>query len=264
MAFKPWNPGHLAKFNSSVSSEFLDAYDSYVDAQIQAKSAEPAHQTFSGSSFRCNRKSWFRLRGVQPDIAKTDTALNFSADIGTACHRIIQTNLSQLLGDDWIPVNEYIDQLVGENRFPYDYSIKDSEDSLEYLITIFDPPLKFACDGLIRWNNKLYLLEIKTSEFSSWNEMTDPKSQHIDQVKCYSTILDLDNVLFLYQDRQYGGLKCYELHITDSDKADVLQRFQYVQDMVEKNLAPEALPKGDPWCTPAMCQYYNKCTEYGR
>ena len=35
-------------------------------------------------------------------------------------------------------------------------------------------------------------------------------------------------------------------------------------EMVDKNLAPPALPKGDSWCTPNMCPYYKRCEEYGR
>ena len=261
MAFKSWNADHLAKFNSAVSSEFLTDYEEFVKVSLRNKLSKPSHQTFAGSAFRCDRKSWFRLRGVQPDVAdEPDLTSNFTADIGTACHRIIQTNLKVLLQDDWISVDSYLKELNPS----YTYSINSDADDIECQVEIVDPPIMFACDGLIRRNNKLYLLEIKTSEFSSWNDLTDPKPQHIDQVKCYATLLNLHDVLFLYQDRQYGGLKCYELHITDDDMTKIWARFNYVMDMVKKNLAPDPLPKTDPWCTIAMCPYYNKCAEYGR
>jgi len=261
MAFKQWNADHLARFNSAISSEFLDNYENYIKDQIREDLSEPSHQTFAGSAFRCNRKSWFRLRGVQPDIVKEpDLVLNFSAEIGTACHRIIQTNLKSMLKDDWLSVSDYLEDLKPE----YEYIIDSTADDLECQIHIIDPPIMFACDGLVRWNNKIYLLEIKTSEFSSWNDLTDPKLQHIDQIKCYATLLNIHDVLFMYQDRQYGGFKCYEVHVTDQDMLEVKNRFKYVIDMVDKNLAPDPLPKGDPWCTISMCPYYNKCAEYGR
>lgn len=261
MAFKHWDAGHLAKFNSAVSSDFLDDYETFVKNSLRAEANEPSHRTFAGSAFRCDRKSWFRIRGVQPDsVNEPDLVLNFTADIGTACHRIIQTNLKAALGGDWLSVEDYLKELNPS----YEYTINSDEDDIECQIEIHNPPIMFACDGLIRRNGKLYLLEIKTSEFSSWNELTDPKPQHVDQVKCYATLLNLHDVLFLYQDRQYGGFKCYEMHVTDADMQNVWTRFNHVMEMVKKNLAPAPLPKNDPWCTPSMCPYYNKCAEYGR
>ena len=260
MAFKQWNAGHLVKFNSSASCDFIDSYHNYVDAHIKADAEEPSHQTFSGSSFRCNRRSWFRLRGTVPDsVSVPDRVLNFSAEIGTACHRIIQTNLKNMLEDDWLSVKDYL-----ANNVSYDYEITEDVDSLESQVHIFDPPIMFAVDGLIRWKDKIYLLEIKTSEFASWNDLTDPKPQHIDQIKCYASLLNIHNVLFLYQDRQYGDFKCFEIQVSDSDMMQVRNRFKYVMDMVKKNLAPEGLPAGDRWCNINMCPYYKKCQEYGK
>ena len=92
--------------------------------------------------------------------------------------------------------------------------------------------------------------------------MTAPKSEHIDQIKCYATLLRINNVLVLYQDRQYGSLKCFEMTITPSDNKYILDKFQYVMDMVEANLAPDKLPNGDPWCNSNHCPYYNKCKEW--
>lgn len=261
MAFRSLGAQHLARFNSSVSSDFLDFYEGIVDSKIREAAESPSHPTFAASSFRCNRRSWFRIRGVQPDSVKSvDRVLNFSAEIGTACHRIIQKNLKEALKDDWISVEDHLRSI----EFPYKYTLTVDESGLESQIEIESPPIRFACDGIVMWKGKKYLLEIKTSEFSSWKDMTDPKDEHIDQVKCYATLLQLDGVIFLYQDRQYGEFKCYEVKITGIERQDVLSRFEYVLDMVEKNLAPDPLPPGDKWCTPSMCPYYKKCAEYGR
>lgn len=258
MAFRPANLARLATFNSANSCEFLEFYDAFVDEKIRAENAEPKHQTFAPSSFRCSRKSWFRLRGVDPDQPKSiDKVLNFSAEMGTACHRIIQTNLKEALGEDWIDVGEYLRELNPS----YKYTLSKSEDSLETQIEILDPPVRFACDGVIRWKGKLYLLEIKTSEYSSFTDLTDPKDEHIDQIRCYATLLNLPNVLVLYQDRQYGEFKCYEKQISLSDMDAVMREFQYVQDMVEANLPPKRLPTGDVWCS--RCEYSKKCKEWG-
>lgn len=261
MAFRAWEPSHLSKFNSATSADFLEFYEAIIDGNIIAHGDKVSHKTFSGSSFRCNRLSWFRLRGTEPDRIKTpDRVMDFSAQIGTACHRVIQSNLSKALKDDWIDVKSYIQSI----DFPYEYEVTTDESGFESQITIVDPPFRFSCDGVIRLKGNLYLLEIKTSEYNSWNDMTDPKQEHIDQVKCYATLLNLHDVIFLYQDRQYGEFKCYEYHVSDAAMDEIRYRIQYVVDMAKKNLAPDPLPKGDKWCSRSICPYFDKCAEYGR
>ena len=258
MAFRQTNLARLTKFNSAASSDFIDMYEKCIDDRIAARNARPKHKTFAPSSFRCPRISWFRLRGVQPDTATvTDRTLEFTAEIGTACHEIIQRNLKEVLKDDWIDVKWYLDSIKP------DYSYTVEQDGYETKIEIDSPPVRFACDGIIRWKGEFYLLEIKTSEYASFDELTDPKPQHEDQIKFYCTLLGISKVLVLYQDRQYGGLKCYEVVVTEQDKQAVRDRIKYVQDMVEANIAPERLPRDDSWCTAAHCPYYKKCKQWG-
>lgn len=259
MAFRSANFARLVKFNSAASSDFLCMYKDFVEQKIAAKNAEPKHQTFAPSSFRCPRISWFRLRGVQPDKAsEVDWTLNFTAQVGTSCHEVIQSNLEEALGDNWISVADFL------KEHPIPYKCELVQKGHETLISIESPPVRFACDGIVFWQGKYYLLEIKTSEYASFDELTDMKPQHIDQINCYGTLLGISDVLMLYQDRQYGDLKCYEHHINASAKDSVLKTFDYVTSMVEANLAPEGLPAGDSWCSRSRCIYYDRCQEWGR
>lgn len=258
MGFRHTNLARLAKFNSANSCEFLDMYDTFVNAKILEKAAKPSSKTFAPSSIRCKRRSWFRLRGVEPDVPKVaDATLNFTADIGTACHEIIQTNLRECLGDGWVSVEEYL------TKFPIPYEYKLTSSGLETQVELVSPPMRFACDGILHWKGRYWLLEIKTSDYSSFDELTGPKPQHVDQIQCYATLLHLHDVLVLYQDRQYGGLKCYQLTVSDDVMDQVKQDLLYVMDMVEANLAPERLPQGDAWCSPSQCRYFKKCKEWG-
>jgi len=255
--FQPVGLGSASRFNSAISSNFLDDYDNFVVEKIRNEESRQPSQTFAPSSIRCKRISWFRLRGVAPEQeVHVDKTLNFSAQVGTACHRIIQENLENWLGDDWIDVESY---LRTSNR-PYSFSCTKSGSETNVIIEY--PPIKFSPDGIIRYGDKLYLLEIKTSEYSSFDKLTDPKPQHVDQIKCYCTLLGLSDALVLYQDRQYGDFKCYEVHILDYEMQAIWDMFKEVLDCVKKNIAPSKLPGRDPWCTPAHCRYYNKCKEW--
>ena len=257
MAFRNANLSHWTKFNSNASSDFVQLYEDYLDEQIKKSNERPSSRTFAPSSFRCDRRSWFRLRGVQPDVQKSaDRALKFSAQIGTSCHEVIQTNLKDVLGDNWVSVEDYLT----EHPIPYEYTLTSK--GLETQVSIEDPPIRFACDGIIIWQNEYYLLEIKTAEYSSFCDLTDPKPSHLDQIKCYATLLNLDKVFVFYQDRMYGSIKVYEVKITKKDKQMVLGKFEKVLNAVKTNIAPEKLPMGDPFCSPSMCPYYKTCQLY--
>lgn len=260
MAFRTVSFAHLARFNSAASSDFLDMYEQHVQDKLLAEAAEPSSKTFAPSSIRCDRISWFRLRGVDPDVPKTpDPVLNFTAEIGTACHEIMQRNLSEALGDNWIDVESYLKTYVPA----WKYTV--TKRGYETQVEILEPyPIRFACDGIIFWKGEYYLLEIKTAEFCSFDELTDPKSEHVNQIKTYLTLLGLSKALVVYQDRQYGNIKVYEMSITDADKSAILDNMENVLRMVDMNIAPDPLPKGDSWCTPSRCRYYKKCQAWGR
>jgi hypothetical protein len=261
MAFKKLSDVSSSSFNSAVSYEFLEEYQSYLKNKISESKSQIRGKTFAPSSLRCNRQQWFKLRGTQPDFVESpDTTLSFIANVGTMCHREIQENLKNRLGENWVEVEDYLKSVdIGR-----DYELLKSTDSLETFVTFYDPPIRFACDGIVIYNGKTYLLEIKTSEFSSWQVLSTAKQEHIDQVTAYSALLKLPNVLMLYQERQYGGLKCFELYVPTSAWDNLFNRFDYVIDCVKTNIAPEGLPVGDKWCTPSYCPYYKKCQEYGR
>lgn len=259
MAFRPANiSAHTMKFNSAASGEFVDLYEHIVDEEIIARNAQPKHQTFAPSQMRCDRVSWFRLRGVQPDkIKNPDRTLEFSANVGTACHEMIQQRLFNSNDVEWLSVSDYLK----ETDCPYTYTV--DQNGYEQQIEITDPfPIRFACDGLIRFQGQLYLLEIKTSEFSSFQELISPKAKHMDQIRCYATLLNVEKALVLYVDRNYGNLKCFEIVISDIEKQQMIDKMQHVMDLVEAQIAPDKLSQGDPDCNPNMCPYSDKCKEW--
>lgn len=109
MAFKSFENIQLARFNSDNSSDFLDLYENALDETILEGESRIPSRTFAPSTIRCKRVSWFRLRGVAPETETiVDRSLNFTAQMGTACHRTIQEILSKKLGKDWIDAETYL------------------------------------------------------------------------------------------------------------------------------------------------------------
>lgn len=264
MAFRSVNvAAHLTEFNSAASSNFLNLYRNAVDEKLREDRDRPRHQTFAPSQMRCDRVSWFRLRGTHPDVQKKpDRTINFTAQVGTACHESIQSTLQDALGDDWRSVQSWVD--ANPDLFKdYDWDIEQK--GYESMISMRKPyPVRFACDGIVYFEGKIRLLEIKTSEYSSWQDLMAPKPKHLDQIKTYSMLLRIPDVIFLYQDRQYGEVKCFEVSVLEYEWTDLQQRMTRVMELAEANIAPEGLPVGDPDCTPSMCPYRETCKQWGR
>ena len=251
----------VAPFNSDASCKVLQCYNNIIETTIQSERSELKARTFAPSSFRCKRLNWFRLRGVEPDIMeRVDKSLNFTAKMGEACHTMIQSALSRT--DLWMDVEYYINSMKQFLTFPDQYSV--TKYGYEYRIKIDNPPVQFACDGMLVIGDVPYLLEIKSCDRATWESLTGPKSYHIDQVQCYCTLLALSNVIFIYIDRTFGDIKCYETVVTESQRQTVLDTFDIVIKHVEQNIAPEGLPANDRNCTGNMCPYYKKCREWGR
>ena len=244
-------------FNSAISSNFKDLYDKIVYDKYEASEKRKPSQSFAPSSFRCDRLSFFRLRGVDPDpVQVINTELSFSAMLGTACHEEIQANLKSVIGDQWVDVSDYLDA----HTLSHDYKIM-KHGELETRIEFLNPPVRFSCDGLLKFGDEYYLLEIKTSEYQAFKSLKAPKEQHIDQIKCYCSLLEIHKALVLYQDRLYGTTKCYEVKVTDYEMGEIFNRMNRVLEYVDKNIAPPKLPSGDYWCS--YCKYKQRCKQWG-
>lgn len=242
-------------FNSAYSSKLLEIYRDQAIQDIQGECARAKSRTFAPSAMRCQRKQWFRLRGVETDQIETpDLGLNFRADVGTARHISIQTRLKEALGEDWIEVYDYLK----EN--PSQYDIEVVSKGIESLVTVKSPPVKFAVDGIIRIDGKVFLLEIKTTEYAAFEQMEKQKSVHEDQVILYSLILGIREVLFLYEDRQNGGMKSFQYHVSEQDISVSKSKIRYIMDLAEQNIAPDRLPPSDYMCS--NCEYAKKCNQW--
>lgn len=253
------SPLRQVSYNSPTAKSFLDKYNEQVKLLLLEDASYVPSKSFAPSSFRCKRQQWFRLRGTKPDVpASPNVSLDFAAFVGTKCHERVQETLKSMLKDKWLDVETYLQ----ENPPKYEYTLKKR--GYETKVSVVNPPVHFSCDGLVEVGGTVHLLEIKTATADSLRSLVGPKSEHLNQVLCYCTLLGLDDALVLYQDRQYGDTKCFTHHVTDTERQYVVDTFNDVLSHVESNMVPDALPKDDKWCDPSYCRYYQSCRKWGR
>lgn len=252
-----WNTMNLSNFNSSLSQQLYEDYLQKINYEVEDKQERVRDRCIAPSSIRCMRKSWFRLRGSRPSSPiSVDNTLQFFAQMGDACHRIVQNRLIEMYGDLWLDVEKYLTTVYSDDEFDCEVS------GFETRVRLHTLPIKFSVDGLINIDGKPVIVEIKSVEYSVFQNLYDIKEEHLDQAICYASLLKVDSVVFIYIDRTYGDIKCFELIVTDDMKSDMMQRIDNIVVATKTNLAPPKLPSGDSWCSSNRCEYYKICKEY--
>lgn len=263
MAFRNIDKNSLCKFNSQTSSEFISEYERIVEKASIDNRNRIRDRFIVPSSFRCDRISWFRLRGIETDkIDRYNLSDSYIESIGDSVHYKVQKFVSHMDDFKSVSVADYL------KKFPvrFNYELEISTNQMETKIRILDDdyPVQMSCDGILFHNDRYYILEIKTSEYSSWSGMNKPKYEHISQVKMYSAFLGIKDILMFYVERQYGGIKCFEVNLTDKDVDDVMMKIRNLVELSNSNICPEPLGKHDSWCTSNRCSYFKTCKLFGR
>jgi hypothetical protein len=122
--------------------------------------------------------------------------------------------------------------------------------------------LSFLCDGLLKFKGKYYILEIKTEGSGKFMGHKDVHDEHKIQACCYSTMLQVDSVIFLYENRDFLGKKCYLYTPTKLDKQELLEKLNKgIACVNNKKIPASPENKGRDLCK--YCKYVSKCKADG-
>ena len=218
--------------------------------------------TFSPSSMKCDRQMIYKLLSVPIDDKKDSYQLVGICENGTARHECIQSYVNKMkdagIDCEYINVAEYVREhklplkigkesnfidefethlytrhdLGGDNPFPYDSS--------------------FLCDGIIKLKDKYFILEIKTQASMKAMRQTDVQEDHKAQATAYSLFLGINDVMFLYEDRDLLGKKCFIYSPTEEEKNNLQDRLLKDWAMYKNNIVC-AKPNLDR----KVCQFCN-------
>lgn len=233
---------NLAKFIDSANQEktpeqeFLHIYNETIQ-RIQ-KPRKPS-KTYKPSSLGgCMRTMYYEVTGApQDENQKIDSNFIEIMNDGTDRHERIQETIIEAgkLGYDleWIDVGEFLERRpvpgtrVTERQ---GYETKLRNDVLN---------LSFMCDGIIKFKSKYYILEIKTEVSFKWNGRVGPVDKHEVQAAAYSTALGVDDILYIYENRDFKSKKIFTQHVTPQDKEEkVVSKIETCNAYVEAGIVP--------------------------
>ena len=253
-----------ATSNLPANKKFLNDLMRGVE-RYNMKTSRKGSRYYKPSGLKCMRQMYFVRMGAEQDTTPEEYNSINMADTGTRRHEGIQEVLlaMQELGYDWkyLDVAEYVKE---KQKFGKCLSleIKGTQGAETHLI---DKALNtsFRCDGIIRRisTNEDYLLEFKNVISFKFTQVdNEPLAEHIKQVTCYCTSLDLDKAFVLYENRDNCELECPIIERTQDMKNNLVSYIQECEGSVERMIAP---PKCDDKKNCRWCSYKTICNKVG-
>ena len=216
-------------------------------------------QTFKPSGMNCMRASYYQIKGVEADEKPVEAGFIGICESGTDRHVRIQTAIAHMkdngINCEYIDVAKYVKQK----------KLKDievvSQQGMETKLYHKKYNMSFLCDGIIKYKGEYYILEIKTESSGKFYSRTGVDPSHYKQATAYGTVLGIDKVMFIYENRDVCAKKSYIFEVTDEMKQDFIGYIETTTSYLNENKVPPKLVDGGKTCS--YCAYKEQCRKDG-
>ena len=200
---------------------------------------ENPKETYRPSSLAdgCKRMLYYHRMGLGEPKGMTDSNLIEICDNGTDRHERIQHTVQNMVGVEWLDIEKHVEE-IRKQGVKTEF-IKWNEDKTEARCKNDDLNIYFQCDGLFSYRGKTIILEIKTMNSYTYNKANAPLEKHIRQATCYGVGLNVDTILFLYEDRNFMNKKLFLYELTQEDKDFIRNKIEIVEKAVEDGIPPK-------------------------
>ena len=247
----------IARANSVVPIEqqFLDDLKRSIELEDMKNARKPS-MTYSPSGMSCIRSMYYKRTGVdvEPDSNYTMVGI---CESGTDRHERIQNAISKMKDNgfdcEYIDVGDYV---KSRGLDQYLNIVDKCGNETKLYDTIRN--VSFLCDGIIKYQGKYYIVEFKTESSFKWKDRKGVDPKHYNQAITYSMELQLDNVLFVYINRDIVDYKAYLFSVSESDRERIQELLDTCENyVINKELPPKPEDATDKKC--AYCSYQELC-----
>lgn len=250
---------NAAKQVQPVEQSFVTDLKRSIELTNDSNARKPS-QTYKPSGMHCLRNMYFQRIGQELDSCDSSACLIGICESGTDRHERIQNAVMQMKSNgmdcDYVDVADYV---TSRNL---DYLEIVSKQGNETKLYHKNLNISFLCDGIIRYNGHYYILEIKTESIYKWQARTGVDDNHRLQGTAYSTCFGINEVIFLYINRDNCDMKSYLFTVTDEMKNDFVGRIDECEQFV-KQLKVPPIPEDVPKKICSYCNYKNSCKVCG-
>ena len=213
-------------------------------------------KTYKPSGMNCIRASYYQVSGIEPDKESSNYTLIGICNSGTDIHVRIQTAVEQMKDNDM--ECEYIDVADFVKQRNLDYLTIVSKNGMETKLYHKKLNMTFMCDGIIKYKNHYYILELKTESSYKFVNRKDVDPSHYNQGTAYSLAFGIDEVIFVYINRDVLDMKAFMFNVTQEMKEALVGYIEECDGYVARKVAP---PKPDNVSKKACnyCAYKTQC-----
>ena len=250
-----------AKEELPIEQSFLNDLKRSIELTDE-KNSRPGSKTYKPSGMNCIRQSYYIITGAEPDTYNANNTIIGICESGSDRHERIQQAVIDMRHNDidceYINVADFVRQ---RGLDEYLDIVKEPDFSKqEYETKLYHKSLNmsFLCDGIIKYHNHYYILEIKTEASFKFMNRKDVDPSHYHQATAYSIAFGLDDVIFLYECRDNCDKKAFMFHVTDDMKQELLSYIEECDSYIKKHKVPH-MPGDVAKKTCSYCNYKNQC-----
>jgi len=249
----------VANTDVPVEQQFLNDLKRSIELDADKDSKLPS-KTYKPSGMNCIRASYYQIVGKEPDKSSSSYTLVGICNSGTDTHIRIQTSVAGMK-ENGIDC-EYIDVAKFVKDRELDYLHIVSQSGMETKLYHKRYNMSFMCDGIIRYKNHYYILELKTENSYKFMNRQGVDLSHYNQATAYSLAFGLDEVLFVYINRDTFDMKSYIFNVSGDMKENLIGYIEECDSYVKRLVAP---PKPEDVSKKACsyCIYKTQCKKDG-
>lgn len=238
----------------------------YTIVKLDKLDTKPPSNSVSPSQMKCIRQMAYKLLGV-PLNEEKDKSPNFVdiCNVGRMRHEALQNTIYHMkdfgLNCEYVDVANYVKEHNIDVRIG---TVSDFENGI-YETHLYSDKYhaSFLCDGIIKYKNKYFILEIKTESGFKYLKQKGIQEEHKNQAIAYSLLLGIPDVMFLYEDRDLLNKKAYIYTPTYEEKEMLAGNIFYAIDKVKLNKVPALTwSKSEKIC--GYCSYCRQCRLDGK
>ena len=247
----------LDKVNKDVPIEqsFLDNLKRSIELD-DIKNARKPSQAYKPSSMNCIRNMYYQVTGVDADAESNYISVGI-CNSGSDHHNRIQTAIAGMgengFDCEYIDVGDYV-RSRGLDLY-LDVVEKCGNETKLYDRT---RNISFLCDGIIKYRGRYYIVEFKSESSFKWRDRKGVDPKHYNQARTYSLELQIDDVIFIYINRDIVDYKSYLYTVTQEERDGIVDLIATCDRYVQNNELPP-MPEDADMKKCAYCGYQALC-----
>ena len=248
-----------AKEEQSVEQRFLNDLERSIEL-TEEKNRRKGSLTYKPSGMNCMRASYYTITDVEVPETLTEYNMigvcNAGSDIHVRTQNAVMSMKENGMDCEWVNVEEFV-----KSRELTDLDVVAHTDT-ETKLYNKRYNMSFMCDGIVKYKDHYYILEFKTEASFKFQNRKEVDPKHYHQATAYSLSFGLDDVIFIYINRDLLQMKSYLLKVTGEMKQELVGYITECDRYIErKKVPPKPQNAGPKLCS--YCKYREQCHKDG-